>query len=396
MKLKFYGLSNRILLAQRRKKPGLPLKAFAFISLIAIGGCNGSSPSVPNKAPEQLQYESGLDSLKKGDNTQAMAYFDTAIRLNPSFSPAYFSQAETAAKTGHLDLAISKLDLLAKTAPKTEHLYCRLAELRVSGGRFVDGATAVKLALDHEPNCALANTEYALILAEAGDNQRAISLLKQAQAQTEMSPRVAVTLARLEAENGEQDEAWKISDKFETANIRTAATLALRAKLFAEHGKNGKNEDQQAKKLLEEALAASPKNPIVNLEMGKLLTRSGDLNRALACLQSASDSSSQSFALPKALLEVQIKLKNPQIAKLIKSEKEYEQHIQNLLSARRNYLKTPEDRTNILKLAPLEASVGNSQDAEKLLTGLLRQDPNDPEALRLLTPQDSPIAPKKP
>jgi thioredoxin-like negative regulator of GroEL len=54
--------------------------------------------------------------------------------------------------------------------------------------------------------------------------------------------------------------------------------------------------------------------------------------------------------------------------------------------ARQAYLTDPTNRNTMVTLARLEAAMGNEQDAQELLTEVLKRNPNDVEVLKLVTP----------
>jgi hypothetical protein len=63
--------------------------------------------------------------------------------------------------------------------------------------------------------------------------------------------------------------------------------------------------------------------------------------------------------------------------------------IDTLYVARQKYIADPNNRNNLVGLARLEAAIGSTQDAQTLLTQVLKQNPNDTEALELLTPREA-------
>ena len=164
--------------------------------ILTAAGCQ-PKPSAPPQKPEQMQYERGMGLLSKGDNSGARADFDTAIRLNPGFAPAYFARATLEARTNHLPDAIRELETLERAAPRTPHLYCRLAQLHSVTGHFEEAMTAANLALEKEPDCPVAKTQYALSIAAAGKLPEAISTLHAAHQLAPKDEHIALLLSQV-------------------------------------------------------------------------------------------------------------------------------------------------------------------------------------------------------
>src|SRR5579864_2341552 len=118
-----------------------PVLMFSFA--VALSGCR-PKPDMPARVPEQIRYDEGIALLHRGDLSGAHADFETAIRLNHGFAPAYLAQADMEVRTGHLPEAIQDMEALRRAAPNTPHVLCRLAELHAATGRFVEALNAAK------------------------------------------------------------------------------------------------------------------------------------------------------------------------------------------------------------------------------------------------------------
>lgn len=371
------------------KHTGKQALVVPFLALTAsMMGCQHRS-SIPVKAAVVIQYEQGIKLLKSGSITQAQTALETALRTDASYSPAYFALAEIQSKIGNNARSIELLETLHRVSPQTPHVMCHLAELHVSSGRFIEGLTAAKTALQAEPDCPLANTEYALALAEAGETDEVVSTLQVAHRLIPQNERVALLLAQMLARAGKTDEAWKILESLPAKSAISASSITLRGWMLAEYGHFGKRDDKAAVELLDQALKVSPEDGPANLEKGRILLRFGKPSEALACLQTAASAMEPNSELLLATAKAQTRLKNPSAARMTQSAHAFEQMVNSLYSARQRYLKAPNDRNNLVRLARLEAASGNAQDAQTLLTRVLQQDPNDKEALRLMTSDEN-------
>lgn len=368
----------------------------ALWALVGIAGAlSGCTPkaTVPAKPPEQAQYEQGVRLLHDGKLREAQAAFDTAMRLNAGYTPPYLAKAELAARTGDMAQAITLLETLRRAAPQTPHIVCRLAELHAASGRFVEAVAAAKLALAQEPDCPLARTEYALQEAAAGNRKEAITRMQAVHESDPQNQRATLLLAQLLARDNRPEAAWKLLDSLPAAPALPAQTDYLCAWLLAEYGRNGKRDAAQARTLLDRVLAQAPDDGPANLEKGRILQRAGDARGALLCLQKAQKNAPPSFELLSAVAETQARLKHPDAARMKQSALAFGKLVDSLYTARQRYLTDPDNRDNLVKLARLEATMGNPQDAEALLTQVLKRNPNDVEALELMTPRSEVVVP---
>jgi tetratricopeptide (TPR) repeat protein len=289
---------------------------------ITLTGCH-TPPSAPAVKPEQVQYDKGMASLGKGDGRDAQTDFETAIRLNAGFAPAYFALASLQARTNHLRDAIRDLETLRQIAPRTPHIACRLAQLHAVSGHFVEALTAAQDALKQEPDCPVAKTQYALSLADANKLPDAISILRAAHQQVPQDEHIALLLAQLLARNGQIEEAWQQMDALPTPSSLPVDSDYLRGWMLAEYGRAGKRDPQQVLTLLDRALQRAPENGPANLEKGRILLRAGNARAALACFQKARDVMAPSVELLAGVAAAQTQLKHPDAARMARSARVY-------------------------------------------------------------------------
>lgn len=358
----------------------------ALAMALAGAGCH-RKPAAPAGDPAQAQYEQGVAALRAGKPQEAGGFFDTAIRLKPSFAPAYFALAQMDVRSGQPAQAISRLEALRRAAPGTPHVACRLAELHAATGRFVEALTAAQDAVKAEPQCPRAWMQYGLEMAAAGKKADALKALQTAHTLDPASERVSLILAQMLAPAGKADEAWKLVEPLSSTPDASSQALYLRGWLLAEYPPDGKRDDKQALTLLDRSLAAAPNNALANLEKGRILLRAGDAKGALVYLERARSAAQPSVELLTALADAQARLKSPRAERLRRDAANFSKFADDLYSARQRYIADPNSRDNLVRLARMEASVGNVQDAQALLTRVLQKHPNDTEALALLTPR---------
>ena len=360
--------------------------ALGIYGICGLAGCGEKQEPIVEKAPSELQYESGMKALKEGNRSLAKGSFDTAIRLNPSFAPATFALAELEVRSGNAPQAIERLESLKRAAPKTPHVSCRISAVKAGSGRFVYGFMAAKLAIADEPVCPLARTEYAVQIAASGDRQQALKLLDALHRENLRDNRVSLLMVELLARNGKPDAAWTQLDSMPEEPKIAFQVNYLRGWLMEKYGRQGKKDGVLAQKQVDAALAISPENGPANQEKGRLLLQSGDAKTAQKYLSKAASVSLPNYDLLMAMAETQARLKNPAAQKLMISASKFGKLVDELYAARQAFVKDVTNRNAILKLAPLEAAIGNGLDGQELLTELLKRNPNDPDALRFMTP----------
>jgi tetratricopeptide (TPR) repeat protein len=366
------------------------------LALLFLAGCN-AKPKPPAVSPVQTYYDRGIDLLRKNDVAGAKSAFETALRLDTGYAPAHLALANIAVNTGDLPGAITQLETLQRAAPQTPHLFCRLAQLHRASGSFLEDMTAAKLAHEREPDCPRADMQYGLMLVGMGSLKEATTYLQRAHQKEPDNPRITLEFAQLLARDGKAEDAWKLLDTLPSPSVMPVQEDTLRGRLMGEVGQGGKRDDKKALALLQKALALSPDDGPANLEKGRILLRTGDAQGAFKCLQKAAHAMPPSVDLLSSLAQAGKQLKKPGAVEMEQSAQKFGTIIDDLYVARRNYLAEPNNRANQMRLARLEAAIGNGHDAAALVTQVLKQNPNDTEALQLLSaPEKDPLLSGKP
>ena len=248
---------------------------------------------------------------------------------------------------------------------------------------------AAKSALAQEPDCRLALVQYALALASAGEFQEAVDRLQTVHQRFPQDERTTLTLVQMLAKSGRPEEAWKQMDALPEQSIQQVQTDYVRAWLLAEYGRKGSKDGQTALQMLDRVLAVTPDDPSANLEKARILLNSGDAPSALRCLQKARHTAAPSAAWVTTVAAVQTRLHNLAAPQMEQQAKAFSKLIDKLYVARQKYIADSNNRNNLVALARLEAAIGNTQDAQALLTQVLKQNPNDAEVVDLLTPHET-------
>jgi predicted Zn-dependent protease len=325
-----------------------------------------------------------MQRMQGGDLAGAQASFDTALRLNPEFVPAYLALVEMDQKAGNFAQGVARLETLRRAAPKTPHVLCREAELYLASGRFVKGIETAQAALQSEPDCPLARAQLGLALDAAGKTEDALAAMEAAHRGAPRSARITLALAQMRARAGRAAEAWNLLDSLAASPQSPVQANYLRGWLLAEAGRGGRRDETAALEALNRALASAPRDGPSLLEKGRILLRQGDIAAASVNLEAALRESGPSVEGLAALAEARRRQGKPDAMQLARATQDFARFQDALHGARQHYLADPESRENLLRLARLEASQGNGDDAEEMLNRLLQRDPNDAQALALL------------
>jgi tetratricopeptide (TPR) repeat protein len=358
---------------------GLLLCASLFLS-----GCPKLTPST---APEKIQFQRGVEALQKGEREQAIASFETALRLNPGSPAPYWALSQLAAEQNQLERAIQLLRSLQKVVPSEPYVQSRLAELESLSGHFLTAGALARKAVQREPKDALAQVQLAQVYEETEQLPEALAALRRAQELTPESELVRLTLTRLLARTGAVAEAWKTLEGLPTEPQQKAQYHYVTGWLLSEYGKNvpGKPEPEAALRELDEALAARPEYPAALQQKAHALL----LLRRDAEAKTLIDRATQRGGITLALLKDRLVLEEhqrgahgtalrQQVSQRASEEKE-------LAQLRRRYLETPTgiDSISLLQLAKLEALQGSVSEAQQLVMEVLKKDPNNISALQL-------------
>jgi tetratricopeptide (TPR) repeat protein len=348
---------------------------------LALMGCPKTAPTL---SPEQIQFQRGLEALKKGDTAVAAASFETTLRLNRSYAPAYWALSELAVEKNQLDRAIQLLATLHQVSPSEPRVLGRLAELQNMSGRFLIAAPLAKEAVQRDPKDALAQAQLAHYYEGVGQLPEAIAALKKArefQPDSELAP---LGLTRLLALTGATAEAWTTLEKLPKAPKLKAQFHYIRGWLMSEYGKT-KPDPTAALIDLDAALAVRPEYPAALQQKARVLLQLGKSSEAKVLIDKATKLGGMTPALMQDLALYQERtgdsnaaLLRKQVEFRLKEEKEHAQ-------LRRLYLDsaTPE-AASTLKLARLEAILGNPNEAQRLVLEVLKKDPNNSEALQMV------------
>jgi tetratricopeptide (TPR) repeat protein len=98
-------------------------------------------PSALEKRAARTVFEEARTLAETGQIQEALEYFDTALRLDPTFEDALFSRALLHAERGDLVAAIADYDAVVSVAPTHVHALVNRALLWIALGDFARART---------------------------------------------------------------------------------------------------------------------------------------------------------------------------------------------------------------------------------------------------------------
>ncbi len=123
-------------------------------------------------------YYLGRISIEAGNVDQALASFDRAIAVNPSFEPAYLAQASLFESRQEKEKAIAVLQkYLQRVNPRNRDIRHHLIQLYVTTKDYAGGLAELQKMLDEDPGDLDAQLRMALIYGEKKDFAKAIEQL---------------------------------------------------------------------------------------------------------------------------------------------------------------------------------------------------------------------------
>jgi len=123
-------------------------------------------------------YYLGRVFLEAGHAEQALASFDQAITLNPSFEPAYLAQSSLYESRQEKDKAIGVLQrYLRQVNPRNKDVRQHLVQLYVSTKNYTGGLAELEKMLKEDPGDLDAQLRIALIYGEKKEFVKAIERL---------------------------------------------------------------------------------------------------------------------------------------------------------------------------------------------------------------------------
>jgi Flp pilus assembly protein TadD len=229
----------------------------------------------------------------------------------------------------------------------------------------------------------LANSVMGMALMLAGDGNGAVSHLQSAHQAAPNDVRITRMFAQVLGEAGHAKEGLPIAEQLAVSapNSPQAEYLVgwLQSKAGTDH-----DSLQQAVQHLTKALSLDSDYAPASGALGVALARMGSPDTAITLLERARQGGSFDLDTARALADASAKLKRPNAPELAAQARDMAASDDKLQKARGEWLAHPDNMKNTLALARMEGARGDLPDAREMVIGILKNDPNQPEALSIL------------
>jgi tetratricopeptide (TPR) repeat protein len=164
--------------------------------------------------PDQwdAHYNMGNYRMSRGDPKEAIASFDTALRLDPRAVPALVNQSIAYARLGETQKAVEALHKALGIAPDNAAAHFNMGLLRAELNDMKEAESQLREALKTDPRMGEAAYNLCVILAKDRPDE-ALRFCRQAVDVRPQDPRYAYTLAFYQQQRGSLAEAVKVLDE---------------------------------------------------------------------------------------------------------------------------------------------------------------------------------------
>lgn len=215
-----------------------------------------------------------------GDTPGMKKALDTIIETNPAFIPAQMARIRLMVVEKQFDEAAKRIAQLGEKATKAPEIPVLQGELLTAQGKTKEAVEAFKTAFERR-----ADTTHMLLLAEArrraGDGEGAVGTVKTWLESNPDDLPAWRALAGSQMALGNQDEARKAWQHIVDIAPEDASALNNLAWSLREA------DPAAARTYAEKALSLAPDNPAVKDTLGVVLTKEGNLERAISLLEEA-------------------------------------------------------------------------------------------------------------
>ena len=331
----------------------------AAISWLALASAACSDPE-----PAKLQYlESGNEYAAAGKVSEAILEYRNALRHDQRFGEARWRLAQALEKSHDTPSALREYVLAADLLPDNAEVQVKAGSYLLLTEQFEDAKARAERALKLEPQ----NVEALLLRANATvrlkDVAGAIGDIEQAVAAQPPDARMYASLGMLRSMGGQQAEA---EAAFKQA-IAVSPT-SIEARMAMAQFQWAADRRDEAERTLNEARALAPSHPLLNRMLASFYIFSGRAQEAEKPLKIVAESGG---ALSKlALADYYTQFRRPDEAVAI---------LKPLVEGGNP------SGSAMLRLAQLERTAGRRDSARQMIDELLKREPQNAEALTVLS-----------
>jgi tetratricopeptide (TPR) repeat protein len=151
--------------------------------------------------------ELGIIAAEANNFTEAITYFEKALRIDPGYATAHYNMGITLAKQGNYQAAVAAFKEAIRNDPEFLMAYDNLGKSYLRMGKFDEALTAFDNALMLRPDFAQALVGKGIVYHSQGRYPLAIQVYKKALANQPALAPAHYNLACAYAKNGEIDKA---------------------------------------------------------------------------------------------------------------------------------------------------------------------------------------------
>ena len=142
-------------------------------------------------------YNRGMCEQALGNLSQAVFNYDLATKINPSIIPAYNNAAACHQQLGQPDKALEELEQCTRANPFTGEAFICLGRLYLGRHDMYNAKLAMAKGVAADPDNPATHREYAQVLIQAGERDKAVQELRKSLELAPAQPGVSAQLTEL-------------------------------------------------------------------------------------------------------------------------------------------------------------------------------------------------------
>jgi predicted Zn-dependent protease len=332
--------------------------------------------------PVQEHLARGVASLEAGKPKEAEQEWRAALRLDPTRAATYDLLAGLYIDARHPDLAIPLLERLQQLAPRTNHVLCRLAQAYAETNQEQKALATGRQAVILEPGCPRAHALLGVVLGNEMETRESIAELSKAAALAPTDDKIAMSLAQALLDGNDLTGAERLARQVIARDPQYPTAYYTLGRSYSRRTPTPENL-KEGIAAFEKATQLQPAWGDAFAELGRLRLLAGDNAGAITALEylwkRGVRTQEVAFNLATAYR------KSGDAARTARMTAEFKRlsDLSTKHEALRKRLALEPNNLDVgLQYAEVEIQAGNYQNAEELLSILLRARPRDPGTLK--------------
>ena len=130
------------------------VRIVVLLAIPILFSCEHSRETEKKPYDAKTYFDMGTVQLEKGENEQAIAFFNRALEVNPKYADAYYNRGIAYRRQGLNELAISDYTKTLDLNPKEARAYVNRGNIYFDKGRHDDAISDYTKALELDPKDA--------------------------------------------------------------------------------------------------------------------------------------------------------------------------------------------------------------------------------------------------